>query len=224
MINVYIDESGNLGRAGKYFVLAAVVFDTKQGTTRAKRIIKREQLLIAKERKLSRIEEIKSYQLKFSQRQRILNKMIAKPDMDIFYLVIYKPSTSLLNHHTTQNLIYNYFAKLLTDMIFAHYDDDYNVVFDQRTTCVKSMNSLTDYIKINAYTRHKHFERDIQVMQRDSKTLYNLQTADLIVGTVYQAYTKHKRHFLDMLAPRIVQFDEFPRGTFRGSFKEIDNS
>lgn len=48
MIRVFIDESGNLGRGGKYFVLAAAVFDTPQGAKRAARLIRKEQIRLAK--------------------------------------------------------------------------------------------------------------------------------------------------------------------------------
>lgn len=217
MIRVFIDESGNLGRGGEYFVLAAAVFDTEKGATRGKRIIKREQQLLSKERELDSIAEIKSSSLKFEQRQRILSKIIKKADVDIFYLAAYKPNVALLSQGKSKNLVYNYLAKLLTDMIFSKYNDDFVITFDQRSTCVESMNSLPDYIEINAYTRHNHFDKNILVRQRDSKTTYNLQTADVIAGTVYQAYKKNSKHFLNLLAPRIIKADEFPRTKFKNS-------
>ncbi len=217
MIRVFIDESGNMGRGGEYFVLAATVFDTENGANRVKRLIRKEQQLIAKEKRLADIEEIKSCCIKFSQRQRILNKIISKADVDFFYLVVNKSQVALLRQGKPKNLVYNYFAKLLTDKIFAKYNDDYCVVFDQRTTSVKSMNSLTDYITINAYTLFNHVERNVEVKQMDSKTANLLQAADILAGTVYQAYTRQNRHFLDLISDRIVNADEFPRYKFAGS-------
>lgn len=181
-----------------------------------KRIIRKEQQLIAKEKQLSRIEELKSCTLKFSQRQRILGKMIAKADVDFFYLVVDKEKVALLKQGKPKNLVYNYFARLLTDRIFAKYNDDYRVVFDQRTTSVKSMNSLTDYITISAYTVFNHVERNIEVVQMDSKTSNLLQAADILAGTVYQAYTKQNKHFLELIGDRIVNAEEFPRYRFAG--------
>lgn len=116
-----------------------------------------------------------------------------------------------------KNLVYNYFAKLLTDQIFSKYNDDFLVTFDQRSTAVKSMNSLVDYITINAYTSHQHVSRNIQVEQKDSKTYNNLQTADILAGTVAQAYCRKSHHFLNILKERVVKSDEFPRSTFDGS-------
>lgn len=217
MVRVFIDESGNLGRGGKYFVLAAAVFDTPCGVKRASRIIRKEQVLLAKNRPIPAIEEIKSCHLTVPQRQRILAKLISKADIDVFYLVVDKAKVELLRQNKPKNLVYNYFAKLLTDQIFSRYNDDFLVTFDQRSTAVKSMNSLIDYITINAYTQHQHASHDVQVEQKDSKTYNNLQTADILAGTISQAYCRQNRHFLNMLKERIVKADEFPRSNFEGS-------
>lgn len=225
MVRAFIDESGNLGRGGKYFVLAAAVFDTGQGAKRASRLIRKEQLYFAKSKPTPTIEEIKSCHLSVPQRQHILTKLISKADIDVFYLVVDKQKVDLLRQNKPKNLVYNYFAKLLTDQIFSRYNDDFVVIFDQRSTAVKSMNSLVDYITINAYTQHQHVNHEIQVEQRDSKTQNNLQTADILAGTIAQAYSYQNCHFLNMLQERIVKADEFPRSTFEGGLlspKKLD--
>ena len=162
--------------------------------------------------------ELKSCYMSFEQRQRVLNKMMAQPDVAFYYLVICKHATKLLSKRVHKNLAYNYFSKLLTDMIFSDYYDHFRIIFDQRTTCVKSMNSLPEYITIGAYTNHGCLDKKIEVLQRDSKTLYNLQAADIIAGTVYHAYRDHKRHFLDLIKARVAKFDEFPDFGFTGGF------
>lgn len=217
MITAYIDESGNLGRGGDYFVLAAIVYDNLKGENRIKRIIRKEQQLIAEEHQFDSTTEIKSSSLSFKQRQRIINKMTSRADVDFYYLVVYKKNATLLNQGKPKNLVYNYFAKLLTDMIFAKYNDNFKIVFDQRSTCVQSMNSLPDYITINAYTRHNHVDKEVTVIQRDSKTLENLQAADVLAGTVYHAYTYRHAHFLKMVGSRVIKKDEFPMNNFKGS-------
>jgi hypothetical protein len=156
--------------------------------------------------------------MSFEQRQRILNKMTSKPDVAFYYLVIYKHATKLLSKQVHKNLAYNYFSKLLTDMIFSDYYDHFRIIFDQRTTCVKSMNSLPDYITIGAYTNHGCLDKKIEVLQRDSKTLYNLQAADVIAGTVYHAYREHKKHFLDLIKSHVAKCEEFPNFGFAGGF------
>ena len=71
MIYVYLDESGNLGRGGNYFTIAATAFDNSKGRLRVKRIIKHECLrLSGSDLPLS---ELKFHSLNFYERQRILN-------------------------------------------------------------------------------------------------------------------------------------------------------
>lgn len=158
MIHICIDESGNLGRGGKYFVLAAVVFDTDSGRKRASRVIKKAQKRLADEANQAIIEELKSSKMSFPQRQAILQKLISKADI-----------------------------------------------------------ALTDYLRIKAFTKIGLDKRTIEVVQRDSKTMRNLQTADLIAGTVYRAYNNQQLPFLNLIKARIVSADEFPRNSFDGS-------
>lgn len=216
VIKVFIDESGNLGRGGRYFVLAATVFQTDKGAQRAKRVIRKAQQHIASTHPTRHFPEIKSCILPFPERQRILNKMISRADLDLFYLVVDKSHVSLLRQGKPKNLIYNYFAKLLTDQIFAKYNDDFHVIFDQRSTSVKSMNSLPDYIMLNAYTQHQHLTKTVEVKQMDSRTAYNLQAADVIAGTIYRAYNLGNPHFLNLIRPRVVKAEEFPQNHFDG--------
>lgn len=220
MIRVFIDESGNMGRGGQYFVLAAVVCDTDKGDQRIKRIIRKEQQIIAKDRMIPEIEEIKSSFLTFPQRQRILNKIVARTDVDLYYLVVDKNQVELLQYKKPKNLVYNYFAKLLTDKVFAKYNDNFSIIFDQRSTSVKSMHSLIDYITINAYTLFHQVENNVEVRQMDSKTSYNLQAADILAGTVYQAYASQKRHFLELIKRNVINANEFPKCCFAGSLNQ----
>lgn len=110
------------------------------------------------------ISELKFSQLDFEQRQRILTKIASKENVYFFYTVIRKQNTELFKTSSSKNLIYNYFARLLTDMIFSEYDDDFRVVFDQRSTRIKSMNSLI-------YTHnYSHFMKIIK-----SKIIKNIE-------------------------------------------------
>ena len=212
MIYVYIDESGNLGKSGEYFVLSAVVFDTEKGRNRVKRVIRKEQLIVAgsKEKK----NEIKFSRLGFVSRQRILNKIVRRADGDLYYFVAYKPEVMLLNEGKSKNLVYNYFAWLLCEQFFKKYNDDFMIIFDQRSTTVKSMNSLTDYIKSNAFTLANLVRKQIVVNQADSKTNFLLQAADMVAGATYQSYNNKLDHFFNILKTRVIDFDEFPRGGF----------
>ncbi len=221
MIKVFVDESGNMGKSGKYFVMAAVVVRTEKAETRLKRIVKKEQTMDAKggKRRVFK-DELKFSKMKFSQRQRILTKFSKEKDMELFLFVAYKPMVALLREGKTKNLVYNYFSKLLMEKIFKRYDEDFEIIFDQRSTVVKSMNSLTDYIEISAYAEApKLARRKVTVRQMDSRTDYLLQVADLMSGATAQAYSLKNLHFLEIIGGRIMGLSEFPRRGFVGSLK-----
>ena len=214
MIQVYIDESGNLGKRDNYFVLAAVVFRNEDSLIKAKRVMRRQKVRISKESN-NEIEEMKSNRLSPEQRKIVLSKMTAVDGMEIFYLVAYKPQVSLLKSGYSKNLIYNYFAKLLTDMIFCKYNDDFNIIFDQRSTTVKSQNSLIEYITMNTFSIQGLIGKNISVKQKDSKSELGLQAADLFAGTIYNSYKRRDKHFISIIKSRSTQKTLFPASYFR---------
>ena len=221
MIRVFVDESGNMGRSGKYFVLAGLVVKTEKQRNRIERMIRREQLLDEKGRRLeTKKDEIKFSRMKFEQRQRIANKIAGEWEINIHYFVAYKPMVELLREGKTKNLVYNYFSKLLMERIFKRYDDDFEIIFDQRSTAVKSMNSLTDYIEISAYADFPNLVgKSIAVKQADSRTNELLQAADVIAGAAAQAYALHNLHYLEILGGKVMTLQEFPKRGFIGSQK-----
>lgn len=221
MIRVFVDESGNMGAEGDYFVLSAVVFKTEKVEARVKRMVRKEQMLSDMgERVLVPKTELKFSRLKFVQRQRILAALSREEDFDVFYFVAYKPKVGMLLAGRQKNLVYNYFSKLLMERVFKRYNDDFEIVFDQRATAVKSMNSLTEYIQISAYVDFPNLTgKRVSVNQADSRTNFLLQVADVVAGAAGQAYRLGNRHYLEILGRRIKAIDEFPRRGFVGSQK-----
>lgn len=215
MITVFIDESGNLGRGGRYFVLAAVVFDDRNsGSKRIKRLVKRTALNVGLAQNGKPLKELKSGNLSFVNRQKFLQLMAKQPDHEIFYFVADKRHVSMLSQGKPKNLVYNYFSGLLAREIAKKYPlQDISILFDNRTTKVASMNSLSDYIRINLYTM-KSFYGNINVEQADSKSSLGLQAADIISNTIYRAIDKNQRHFLEIIKNRIENAEYFPRGRF----------
>lgn len=208
MLRIYIDESGDLGNRGSsFFVMAAVVFLNDSATKRGSRLVR-------KMRKKMEVEELKSSRMSFSERQELLNRLMIIEDIELFYFIAEKSRVSLLQNNYLANLIYNYFAKLLVDEIFARYNEKMRIIFDARTTKVQSMNSLKDYLLINAYANFAKKSDEVEIEQEDSRLVNNLQLADLVSGTVYQAYTRKKRHFLDILRRKICSANEFPEASF----------
>jgi hypothetical protein len=216
MITVFIDESGNLGRGGRYFVLAAVVFDDRNsGSKRIKRLVKRTSLRIGKAKYGKPLEELKARDdLSFVDRQRFLQNMAKRPDHEIFYFIADKKHVSMLQQGKPKNLAYNFFSGLLAREIAKKYPtQDISILFDERTTKVASMNSLSDYIRIKLYTM-VGFYGNITVDQANSKSSLGLQAADVISNTIYQSIKSGKQHFLKIIESRIESRQHFPQGKF----------
>lgn len=215
MINVFVDESGNLGKGGEFFTIAAIAFnDSDKGNKRVSRLIKKSCLRFSLDD--HPLKELKCNKLSFTQKQAILNKITARADHEIFYITAQKKYVALLQQNRDKNLVYNYLAGILSMEIIKKYNDDVSINFDQRTTAVASMNSLTDYIKIKAYTSG-NFKHNLHVSQFDSRSMYNLQAADIIAGIINYSYMNQKKHLINLMEAHFEVKIEFPRDKFEKS-------
>ncbi len=89
--------------------------------------------------------------MNFEERVDILNQIALIDNVYIYYIAIYKPNAAILRK-LPHNLAYNYFSGMLIDRIVSDFNEDIKVVFDQRSTAIKSQNSLLEYITIRAAT------------------------------------------------------------------------
>ncbi len=211
MIRVFLDESGNLGRGGDFFTIAAVAFSDPKGEVRLKRVMKKACLKYSSD--TTPLSELKANRLSLPQKQELLQKIAVRADHEIFYITAQKQHITMLQQGRDKNLVYNYLAGILTLEIIKKYNDDICLNFDQRTTKVASMNSLNDYIRLKAYTTGK-FQHTLVVGQYDSKAMYNLQTADILAGVVNGSYVHQNKHLLKIIEQRLEAKIEFPIAKF----------
>lgn len=208
MIEVFIDESGNLGRSGKYFVIAAVVCSEAHSKDRLKRIFKKACLDYGAPRKP--LPEIKSNALQFAQLQELLNKLALRTDHEIFILAVEK------KHHKVDlesNLNYMYLSGVLIKRILKKYNDDLRITFDARDVKQTSLSSIADYLKIKA-VMDLGFQHQLDIKRRESHSIYCLQAADLIAHITYRKYKDNHEHLLGIARPCIEEIIEFPLGKF----------
>ena len=211
MVNVFIDESGNLGKGGDFFTIAAVVFSQTAGQNRLKRLMRKACLDYSPTG--SPLRELKANSLSFPRKQQLLNKISTRADHEIFYITAQKQHVTMLQQGRDKNLVYNYLAGILVMEIIKKYNDDICLNFDQRTTKVASMNSLKDYIRIKAYTAGG-FQHTLHVGQYDSHSMYNLQTADILAGIINGSYVRQNKHLIQIIEERLEAKIEFPREKF----------
>lgn len=204
MLHIFIDESGDLGMNEGYFVIAMIVaHDSK----RLKNLVKN---YCAKKA----IEEIHAHGLPFIEKQYLINKLTKQVDYHVSYIVADKMMIGNKSLFANNNLVFNYlFSFLVRDVLKANTDD---ILFhlDNRTQKVSSVNSLTEYIKIKAFTDWG-FTKELNIQYHDSKICKVVQIADLVANSIYRKYVRGKSDFYDRL--NIVKSIKFPRDKFRES-------
>lgn len=192
MLKLYIDESGNLGPQGRYFVIGGLC--TEDGK-RIRNILKRH---CAGEG----VDEFKNRDTSFQHRQNIVRKIKSAIDHEVAYICIDKDSIQNRKLLEDNNLMFNYaFGFLMKEIIRTHLEKDIRVTIDNRNQKVFSINSLGDYIKIKAFTDWG-YRNSLEFCYCDSKDDRLIQAADLIAGTVLEKYKRNKNHLYQLLKPQ----------------------
>lgn len=202
MLQVFIDESGNLGYNEGYFIIAMVVMHNPK---RIKNIIKSfcsyHSLL-----------ESHAKDLTFPQKQFLINKLTKQQDYSISYIIADKMMIKKKKLFENNNLLFNYlFSFLVKDIIEANTDDVHFYV-DNRTQKVASVNSLKEYIQIKAFADW-NFTKNLFFEYEDSKDSKALQMADLIANCIRRKYQRGQEDFYSQL--NIIKSIKFPRASFR---------
>lgn len=210
MITVFVDESGDLGKGGRYFIIAMLV------PQRSKRISNFMKRFCVK----NSLHEVKAAQLEFPQKQEIFNKLTSANDYTISYIVVDKHNIDNKKLFEDKNLFYNYMFSFLIKKTIRSNKEDISILLDNHSTRVKSINSLCDYIKIKALTQWD-YKNNLNINYVDSKNSKVIQATDVIANAIYAHYTYGKDHFYGMLT--ISESIKFPQSKF-GQNPPVDNS
>jgi hypothetical protein len=202
MITVFVDESGDLGQNGsQYFVIAFIM------PQKGKRIANFMKTFCAE----NGLEEVKAYQLSFPQKQVLFNKLNLANDYTISYIVADKQHIGKVKLFQDNNLLYNYLFSFLIKKTIKSAQEDICILLDNRSLKTKSINSLSDYIRIKAATEW-NFKYNLQVSYVDSKDSKTVQVADIIANAIFSKYSFNKSHFYNSLT--ISESIHFPQETF----------
>ncbi len=200
-MEIYIDESGNLGKSERYFVITMVQFLNKKRIKNFLKNYSRDNSLV----------EIKGQVMSFDHRQVLLNKLSSKDDYFISYIVLDKENLTNRKLFDDNNILFNYLCSFLFKKTIKNCSEDITLYFDNRTVKVKSGNSLKDYLKIKAYTEW-NFQKNLDVCYSDSKSNFCIQMVDVISNTIFRKYKTAKDHFYSKL--KISESIRFPQNTF----------
>lgn len=206
MLQLFIDESGDLGKKGRFFVIAALI---PNNTKRIKNLIKHCCVSFGDKKPLS---EIKGTHLTFPQRQQLINSMLSKDDFRIVYITADKKylTPELFQR---KSICFNYLTQHMLRPIIKETNEDIELILDNRNIKVASGNTLRDYLEIEAITKWD-YKHKIHLKYLDSKNSKNLQAVDVIANTIFQKYERHCTHSYRLLEPQIRYGKRFPFKNF----------
>lgn len=212
---IIIDESGNLGSGGRYFVIACI--DT----------IKYKSIHNLMTRKLGaayklfpEIKKMHSHEIKSADaypcvKHHVLECLSTK-DISVSYIVLDKmyAKPSLM---ADKNIMYNYLSKLLLDKLLSKNDSGktVHIICDNHTTKITSFNSFADYVKVHFnYELQLDISLDIRYLDSDSKNAYVVQAADYVANAIWSKYEYNYSVFADILDSTYANQIRFPSRKF----------
>lgn len=204
------DESGNLGKSGRYFTIACVGSNNMKPLVNVmkKTALKTKQTFA----KFSDFTEIKAKDSYPFIKDYFLNKIVSK-DIDIRYIVadLHHVKKSLIDD---ENLLYNYMLQFLIVPVAKRKDVTKLVLnLDKRSVKVGSINSFSDYIKIELNYK-LGLNIAVEVNYFESQNSYSIQAADFVANAINSKYEYNLNYFYDILKPKIVHNELFPRKLF----------
>lgn len=196
-VNIYIDESGNLGFPGgsDFFVFGALIAKNHDDEKCCKRRVTKAMSKIIPAYKLS---ELKSYYLHDTQREKVINEVL-KGNYDFAYSLLRKKvmrANDVKEKFNGTSGLYNWLAAKLIEEIIIEYGfkSDVNVIIDKSLYGIQQ-HEFNQTLLARSFDRFYNFPNlEVKIFHCDSKTEYGIQIADIIAGTVYQHYTRFNRN------------------------------
>ena len=216
-VNLYIDESGNLGTGmGRYFLICALEVDPTLKNAiskRAGRVICR----FKQKNDIPKITELKGSRLKDDDRLELLDKILFK-GIKVRYIVFdLKQTTMLLAKSDDKNACFNYLIQLIVKRIVEEYKDveKINLYLDNRSVKIGNRLSLKPYLynklvleQLETKNNVKRIEFDINYFE--SESCYLIQWADIVANSLYKKYNSNNEKFYAKIKPYIVYESRFP--------------
>lgn len=204
------DESGNLGKEGRYFTIACVEMPT---TKPLSNVMKKAALKTKKAfPRFESEDEIKASDSSPVIKDYFLRK-IASKELNIRYIVadLHHVKAKLLED---ENLLYNYMLKFIIEPVAKKRGLNHLIInLDKRTIKVESTNSFENYIKIRL-NYELNLDLIIEVNYFESHNSYPIQAADFIANAINSKYEYGHSYNYDLISDKIVQKELFPRRVF----------
>ena len=219
-ISLYIDESGNLGKSGRYFLICALEVDSNVKSS----IVKRAGRIICRfkeKNNISKTTELKGCLLNAENRNELLDKILYK-GIKIRYIVLdLKQTTMFLEKADDKNACFNYLIQLIVKQIISEMPDidKISLYLDNRSVKIGNRLSLKPYLynrlvleQLETKKNVKRIEFDIKYLESDS--CYLIQWADIVANSLYKKYNSSEDSFYNKIKPYIIFESKFPSHVF----------
>ncbi len=220
-VNLYIDESGNLGSGmGRYFLICALDIESSVKST----IIKRAGRTICRfkqKKHILKTEELKGWNLNREDRIDLIERILFK-GVRVRYIVLdLKQTTMLLSKPDDKNACFNYLIQLIVKQIMKEYPhvDKINLYLDNRSVKIGNRLSLKPYLYnkliLEQLETHSNVKRvEFNITYLESESCYLIQWADIIANSIYKAYNGNNYEFYNKIKPYIIFESKFPTRNF----------
>ena len=194
-INLYLDESGNLGTNGRYFLICALEIkeqDAKSLGKRAGRIINRFKI----KHNIPKTKEIKGWRLKHEERVQLLEHILYR-GIKIRYIILdLNHTTMLLKKADDKNACYNYLVQLIGNRLSLKPYLYNKLILEQLET--------KEYVNRIEFQTH----------YMESSNCYLIEWADIIANSLYKKYNSNINEYYNQIKPFIIHENKFPSKTF----------
>jgi hypothetical protein len=207
----YIDESGALNYKPKerFFVITALGIQDKDVRKKLKNIARRAH---RKHCIPNNLLEIHGSELTFEAKQDILFKLNKESDIFLDYIVADKKHI-LQSLFSRKDLTYNYLMAHLVKKITKGLEQDVQLLIDEHTVKAGSLNSLEDYLNIEARTKWD-FKYNIKVQIINSKHSKGVQLVDVVANSIFAKYNYKKHHLYNISEDNFRYRIRFPYQKF----------
>jgi len=208
------DESGNLGKQGRFFVIACIDTCNPKELHNAMK----KQLRKAKN-EFPELAfdgyELKAYKATPLIKRQII-KTICRKALTIHFIAadLEHIEAGLLKR---KNIFYNYLVRLLLDKVIKKdfKGQKLNIWMDNHSTKVGSVNSLEDYINIRLnIERELNLDIKVEYIESDARNALVIQAADYIANSIYSNVEYKKNSFYKMFKGKIGEGKLFPWNKF----------
>lgn len=220
-INLYFDESGDLGIKGsRFFLLTALEVNEENNKSmirRAGRIISRYKI----DRNIKKDKEIKGSLLKRGGRIDLLNSILLK-NIKVRYIVLdIKNTTFLLTKSDDKNACYNYLIQLIVKNVLKDYPTvlNINLYLDNRDVKIGNRLSLKPYLYNKLVLERLEYNElpkkiNFNITYLESESCYLIQWVDIVSNSLYKKYNNTSSEFYELIKPKIIYESRFPSKNF----------